>query len=166
MTQFIGGGASVPIGTIAAHPANIPGGWLECDGSAISRTDYAGLFAEIGTNYGAGDGSTTFNLPDLRGEFVRGLDNGRGVDSARALASAQLDQMQRITGTSERVLFQNGGNADAGALSQGAVITSRAALGSGDHARQLAFDSANSPDARAGTETRPRNVAMYYAIKY
>jgi microcystin-dependent protein len=166
MTQFIGGGASVPIGTIAAHPANIPGGWLECDGSAISRTDYAGLFAEIGTNYGAGDGSTTFNLPDLRGEFVRGLDNGRGVDAGRALASAQLDQMQQITGSlrGNDHVFNSTGSAGAFSVSD---ITGSINGTSGTAGGIMAdFDSGNSPDARAGDETRPRNVAMYYAIKY
>ena len=55
-----------------------PAGWLECNGSAVSRTTYAALFAAIGTEYGVGDGTTTFNLPDLRGEFMRGWDNGRG----------------------------------------------------------------------------------------
>lgn len=66
-----------------------PTGWLECDGSAVSRTTYADLFAAIGTHWGSGDGSTTFNLPDYRGEFPRGWDNGRGVDAGRAIGSAQ-----------------------------------------------------------------------------
>ncbi|MCK9131735.1 phage tail protein [Haemophilus influenzae] len=53
-----------------------PSGWLKANGAAVSRTTYAALFAAIGTTFGAGDGSSTFNLPDLRGEFVRGLDDG------------------------------------------------------------------------------------------
>jgi microcystin-dependent protein len=51
-------------------------GWLKCNGAAVSRSTYAVLFAAIGTLYGAGDGTTTFNLPDYRGEFLRGLDDG------------------------------------------------------------------------------------------
>ncbi len=51
--------------------SSTPAGWLQCDGSAISRTTYANLFAAIGTVYGAGDGSTTFNIPDTRGQFIR-----------------------------------------------------------------------------------------------
>lgn len=58
-----------------------PYGWLECNGAAISRATYAALFANIGTAFGVGNGTTTFNIPDLRGEFIRGWDNGRGVDN-------------------------------------------------------------------------------------
>lgn len=66
-----------------------PTGWLKCNGAAVARTTYAALFAAIGTTWGAGDGVSTFNLPDLRGEFIRGWDDGRGVDSGRAFASFQ-----------------------------------------------------------------------------
>ena len=62
-----------------------PAGFLKCDGAVASRSTYAALFAVCGTTFGVGNGSTTFNLPDLRGEFVRGWDDGRGVDSGRAL---------------------------------------------------------------------------------
>src|SRR6185503_20590605 len=53
-----------------------PSGWLNCDGSAVSRTTYANLFAAIGTTFGAGDGSTTFNVPDLRGRVIAAVDGG------------------------------------------------------------------------------------------
>ena len=56
--------------------SSAPAGFLKCSGQAVSRTTYAALFTAIGTLYGVGDGSTTFNLPDLRGEFIRGLDDG------------------------------------------------------------------------------------------
>ena len=79
--------------------AAAPSGWLECDGSAVARADYADLFSAIGTVYGAGDGSTTFNLPDLRGEFLRGLDSGRGVDADRVLGSAQGEEYKSHTHT-------------------------------------------------------------------
>lgn len=62
---------------------------LKANGAAVSRTVYSALFAAIGTRFGAGNGSTTFNLPDLRGEFLRGWDDARGVDLGRALGSAQ-----------------------------------------------------------------------------
>jgi microcystin-dependent protein len=61
-----------------------PAGWLLCDGSVISRTTYAALFAAISTSYGVGDGSTTFNLPDYRGRTIVGAGNGPGL-TARAL---------------------------------------------------------------------------------
>lgn len=69
--------------------ATVPTGFLECNGTTVSRTTYANLFTAIGVLYGVGNGTTTFNLPDLRGEFVRGYDNGRGIDSGRVLGSAQ-----------------------------------------------------------------------------
>lgn len=71
-----------------------PVGFLECNGAAVSRTTYAALFAAIGTLYGSGNGSTTFNLPDLRGEFIRGWDASRGADPARAFGSAQNHSIQ------------------------------------------------------------------------
>ena len=75
------GRGHVPAGTVNAFAgASAPDGYLLCNGGTISRSIYSDLFASIGTTYGAGDGSTTFALPDLRGEFLRGLDSGRGVD--------------------------------------------------------------------------------------
>jgi microcystin-dependent protein len=77
--------SSTPIGAEAFWPVGTPPtGWLEERGQAISRTTYANLFAVIGTSYGAGDGSTTFNLPDPRGRFLRVYDHSAGVDPDRA----------------------------------------------------------------------------------
>ena len=79
--SLIAGGtlyADAPVGTIQAYggaSSAIPQGWLYCNGAAVSRTTYAELFAVIGTSFGTGDGSTTFNIPDLRGEFLRGAGN-------------------------------------------------------------------------------------------
>lgn len=82
------------VGTIITFPINAsPTGFLECNGALLSRTTYANLFAVIGTIYGAGNGSTTFNIPDLRGEFIRGFDNGRGVDSGRSFGSFQDERV-------------------------------------------------------------------------
>jgi microcystin-dependent protein len=68
---------------IAYAAATSPSGWLNCDGSAVSRTTYADLFAVTSTTYGVGDGTTTFNLPDLRGRIPVGLDNIGGTDAGR-----------------------------------------------------------------------------------
>ena len=107
---------SLPSGAVQEFAGSTaPEGWLMCDGSAVSRTDYAALFSVIGDTYGVGDGSTTFNLPDLRGEFVRGLDDmgtaqgARGVDSGRGLGSTQTD-----------TTAPNGMSASTSASSQGA----------------------------------------------
>lgn len=79
-----------PAGVIfdfAGPEANVPPGYLPCYGQAVSRTTYAGLFAAIGTTYGAGDGSTTFNLPDARGRAVAGKDDMGGAAANRLTAS-------------------------------------------------------------------------------
>lgn len=69
---------AAPVASIHAYGGSTaPTGWLICDGSAVSRTTYAALFAIIGTTYGAGNGSTTFNLPDLRGKIPVGRDSGQ-----------------------------------------------------------------------------------------
>jgi microcystin-dependent protein len=101
--QIIGGSiqfngnitGGVPTGTIMPYPATtLPAGWVLCNGALYGRTALdlspePNLFAVIGTTYGAGDGLTTFAVPDLRGMFIRGLDSGRGIDPLRTLGSQQ-----------------------------------------------------------------------------
>jgi microcystin-dependent protein len=75
-------------GVVASAGTTAPAGFLASDGSAISRTTYAELFAKIGTSHGQGDNSTTFNLPDYRGRFLRGVANGQSTDPDRASRTA------------------------------------------------------------------------------
>jgi microcystin-dependent protein len=95
--------AALPAGMLMASTVNTaPAGWLLCSGGAVSRTAYAALFAAIGTTYGAGDNSTTFNLPDLRGRVVLGKDDMGGADSGRlsisnALGSSGGAQLKSFT---------------------------------------------------------------------
>lgn len=152
---------AAPPGAVSMFAANAaPTGWLECDGAAVSRTTYAALFAVIGTTWGAGDGSTTFTLPDLRGEFVRGWDHGKGTDSGRAFASAQLDALQNITGSFEvlRSSVQNPTGSFTTTDISGAASTGGTADGD-----RVTFDA--SLVARTSTETRPRNIALMFIIK-
>lgn len=74
----------------------IPAGWLVRDGRALSRATFAALFAVLGTRYGAGDGATTFNIPDDRGIFERCADLGKGVDAGRAVGSLQEPSLTNI----------------------------------------------------------------------
>jgi len=90
------GMTTFPTGTVlpfAGTSATVPSGWLFPGGQAVSRTTYAALFAVLGTLYGAGDGSTTFNLPDLRGRAVAGKDDlGSGTSAGRlTTAGAGID---------------------------------------------------------------------------
>lgn len=163
--------AGLPVGTPFYWLADTPPSWaLELDGSEISRTTYADLFAILGTTFGSGDGSTTFNLPDDRGNAIRGWDNGRGVDSGRVFGSEQLDQMQQITGTlgirGSNTGFQNDTTAtgafsvvDAGTIG---LTPSTTSASSG----LMGFDSGNSSGARVGDETRMRNRAYLPCIVY
>jgi len=82
----------VPSGSVFTHASTtLPSGYLECNGASVSRSTYAALFSAIGTTWGSSGGSV-FNVPDLRGEFIRGFDNSRGVDSGRSFASSQGSQ--------------------------------------------------------------------------
>jgi microcystin-dependent protein len=148
-----------------------PSGFLKANGAAVSRTTYAALFTAIGTTFGAGDGSTTFLLPDLRGEFVRGWADGRAVDTGRAFGSAQLDQMQRITGSLATSNAASAFASGAGALSPAAPFQEAFVSGGGGSVpSSVSFNSANSPSARVSSttdgETRSRNVALLACIKF
>jgi microcystin-dependent protein len=80
--QFMAFSSGMPVGAISAFGGLFaPAGWLKCDGQAVSRAVYSDLFALVGTTFGAGDNSTTFNVPDLRNEFVRGRPDDRAIGS-------------------------------------------------------------------------------------
>lgn len=141
----------VPAGAVMHFAmATPPTGWLEANGALVSRSTYASLFAAIGTIFGVGDGSTTFNLPDLRGEFVRGHDNGRGVDSGRVFGSYQAYGLQSHTHTYvEPVLSAYPLSHDSSLEADRSVTT-----------------TTGTSSATGGTETRPRNVALLACIKF
>ena len=148
-----------------------PTGWLKANGAAVSRTTYAALFAAIGTIYGAGDGRSTFNLPDLRAEFVRGWDDGRGIDSGRAFGSAQSDAIRNIKGSLEALygsqrytLYTKAEGAFTTDSDDGANTTFRSSTD--DHAhrqKRVVFDASRS--VPTADENRPRNIALLACIK-
>lgn len=151
-TAFVAAAAQIatpPAAVVAFAQNSAPDGWLKCNGAAVSRSVYAKLYLSIGTTFGAGDGSTTFNLPDLRGEFVRGWDDARGVDAGRAFGSAQADELKSHT---HQQLYQN---------------VDLAAAVDGSLQRQVGgVNDDRLTSATGGSETRPRNIAMLYCIKY
>ena len=175
LADAVPSGAVLQSGDVGYFAMNTaPNGWLKANGAAVSRTTYAALFAAIGTTFGAGNGSTTFNLPDLRGEFLRGWDDGRGLDSGRVFGTAQLDQMQRITGSFGTTNWKGisdpanttGSFSGSGGQQQGPDGSG----GANTLFRRLDFDSANSPNARVSAttngETRSRNIALLACIKF
>ena len=151
------GNAPNPInaGTIAyLGMSTAPTGWLKANGAAISRSTYADLFAAIGTTYGSGDGSTTFNIPDLRGEFPRGWDDGRGVDSGRGFGSAQGAEFASHTHESNYW-----SNETTGTTGRQNVVGNGATAGGSVTGTWIS-------DSEGGSETRPRNIALLACIKF
>ena len=182
----------VPSGSVFCRAvATVPTGYLECNGAAVSRTTYSALFAVIGTTYGSGNGSSTFNVPDLRGEFIRGFDNGRGVDSGRSVATSQGGQnashnhslsasgttsnpTPTLTGDVRRISegYRSQGTAsgvftkelDGNNNITGASSTSPVAGFSMD-ATHTHTVTVSGTSGSQGSEARPRNIAMMYIIK-
>jgi phage-related tail fiber protein len=150
----------------------VPVGYLELDGQEISRFTYPALFALFGTTFGAGDDATTFNLPDLRGEFVRGWNHGReDVDIGREFGSFQHDAIRNITG-SLKADVQDWGNTQFvdGLQAEGAFerINGQKSFtgdnsGGNSEAWGARFDA--SLVVPTAEENRPRNVALMYIIK-
>lgn len=159
----------LPAGIVSyfASSAPPPQGWLLCNGALISRTIYSDLFNAIGVTYGSGDGSTTFGIPDLRGEFLRGLDNGRGIDVDRTLGSVQGDAIRNLTGGFWTYTYIDGW--PTGVFKSYEIHKQQATgnnIPGGDryvHAG-LAFDA--SLQVPTANENRPRNVALSIYIKY
>lgn len=163
-------GNGVPAGTIACFAMPTPpAGYLKADGTTIRRADYPTLFAAIGTTFGEGDGSTTFSLPDCRGEFIRGWDDSRGTDTERSFGSLQEDAIRNITGS---IINQGNGVLSIGNLgSEGAleVTTTYWNYGAGpnyggNHITNMSFDASRS--VPTANENRPRNIALLACIKY
>ncbi|ATP12823.1 hypothetical protein BHOIPH791_08060 [Bartonella henselae] len=159
------------IGTFATE--KIPTGWLLCDGKEYSRNAYASLFAVLGEIWGKGDGQTTFNVPDLRGMFLRGLDSGKEIDKGRFLGSRQEESFKAHTHEGKTnsvgkhkhsfkgfksVVVQR--NLDEWkAYAYGYDSQNSLTEFEGEHEHQVFLEKTG------GDETRPVNVAVVYAIK-
>lgn len=141
----------VPPGAVFHFARNTaPNGYLVCNGAIVSRTTYANLFAAIGTTFGAGNGTTTFGLPNLLGEFIRGWDGGRGIDSGRTFGSFQSDEFKSHS-HSIRFFRRN--------------IDGDGAEGDGSLAYWVGLSNGYIDNA-GGLETRPRNIALLPCIKF
>ncbi len=172
-TSNIGIVGDTPVGAVAyfAMPS-APNGWLVANGQAVSRSVYSALYACIGITYGAGDGTSTFNLPDLRGQFLRGWNcTTFGLDQGRVFGSTQCWSIERLCGTigpiSESFATSNI------VLSPNSPFTRSATTPfafntpvtvDGSNGGTLSFDSCLS--IQSSTETRPSNVALLPCIKF
>ncbi|GAA5100542.1 phage tail protein [Bartonella acomydis] len=157
------------IGTFAME--KVPPGWLLCDGKAYSRRIYANLFAALGEIWGRGDGRTTFNVPDLRAMFLRGLDYEKNIDKGRRLGSRQEESFKAHT--------HQGKTDFTGAHTHKIKECEAAGIdvfygnykyffnGSEDLDTTLAGDHEHKVilEKTGGDETRPVNVAVVYAVK-
>lgn len=168
---YVDASAVPPGGILPWTTAVEPTGYLPCEGAAVSRVTYADLFAVIGTDYGVGNGATTFNLPDLRGQFLRGWDHGAGVDPDAATrtdrgdgtggdvvgskqdesdnAIDQVDRQLNVAGSDPIIVPSDGSMSDP-------IHTGESGAGTQEH---LSF-------SRSGNEVRPENTSVLFVIKY
>ncbi|EEW5023167.1 TPA: phage tail protein [Escherichia coli] len=153
----LGEGSALPVGVPVPWPsATPPTGWLKCNGAVFSSEKYPNLAKAY----------PTLKLPDLRGEFIRGWDDGRGIDSGRNLLSAQNDAIQNIVGSFGRTqLFRD--VLSSGPFSQhGQVLSTglkETEIIEGYGAYNWTFDASRS--VRTASETRSRNIAFNYIVR-
>lgn len=139
--------------------ATAPAGWFEATGAAVSRTTYASLYAIYGTAYGVGDGSTTFNIPDLRASVPRGRDAGRGIDAALVIGYSHADAMQghlhSLPGMPQNGSGSSYGGGGAGVQAASNVTATGAPIDDGTH---------GTP--RIASETRVRSTVGMFIVKF
>lgn len=148
-----------------------PVGYLKANGAAISRTAYAALFASIGTTFGVGDGASTFNLPDLRGEFLRGFDDGRGVDVGRVIGSAQAGTRFPSLyvysySQNSAILVSHPVSSNATYPSDNFAQNTDSMTSTTDGAYMQTSLTPGGTSGVTGFTSRPRNVALLACIKY
>lgn len=158
--------ARLPAGFVAAWPGNTPpDGWLVCNGSAVSRTTYADLFAAIGTTFGAGDGSTTFKLPDYQGDFLRGYLSG----TSSAIGTRQAEGLPNISGRLDFGKQVGGMSSSSGAFSHKNISQDWAGTSTGtvNVIDYVNFDASRSNGLYGdSSHVTPRNNAVSWCIKY
>ncbi|EGA0674128.1 phage tail protein [Escherichia coli] len=151
----LGEGSALPVGVPVPWPSSTPPtGWLKCNGAAFDKVKYP----RLATAYPSG------KVPDLRGEFIRGWDDGRGVDSGRALLSAQSDTLQNITG-SFLDMTTGPNNNTVGAFTSSTLTPNLASIATGGTYKQANYYFDASRVARTSTETRARNIAFNYIVR-
>jgi microcystin-dependent protein len=165
---------NVAPGTIVPFSGTvIPNGYLLCDGLAVSRTTYANLFAVINETCGQGDNINTFNLPDLRGRFLRGVDNGATRDPDRATRTAMNvggntgDNVGSVQGHAAEAHKHIAGYGSSPAPAPRYGYATGLASARLDHFNSIdTTDGAYTSTEGVSTETRPINANVNFIIKY
>lgn len=155
-------------GTIAFFGmTTAPAGWIKANGAIISRITYSDLFSAISTTYGAGNGTTTFALPDLRGEFPRFWDDSRGVDTSRGIGSSQTGATRLLMNGSSTGNNPEG-NSTTGIITHkpGVEMIGIEATFWGSYTNRVTLRNAMDTTWGGASETRPRNIALLACIKY
>ncbi|WP_250143465.1 phage tail protein, partial [Escherichia coli] len=149
----LGEGSALPVGVPVPWPsATPPTGWLKCNGAAFSAEEYPELAKAYPTN----------KLPDLRGEFIRGWDDGRGIDTNRSLLSSQGDAIRNIIGALADVRF-NTYPSDSGVFTTSVIGDASSDSIKGGYAKRVTFDA--SRVVPTANENRPRNIAFNYIVR-
>ncbi|HGF4004466.1 TPA: phage tail protein [Escherichia coli] len=149
----LGEGSALPVGVPVPWPsATPPTGWLKCNGAAFSAEEYPELAKAYPTN----------KLPDLRGEFIRGWDDGRGIDTNRSLLSSQGDAIRNIIGALVDVRF-NTYPSDSGVFTTSFIGDASSDSIKGGYAKRVTFDA--SRVVPTANENRPRNIAFNYIVR-
>lgn len=149
----LGEGSALPVGVPVPWPsATPPTGWLKCNGAAFSAEEYPELAKAYPTN----------KLPDLRGEFIRGWDDGRGIDTNRSLLSSQGDAIRNIIGALVDVRF-NTYHSDSGVFTTSVIGNASSDSIKGGYAKRVTFDA--SRVVPTANENRPRNIAFNYIVR-
>lgn len=195
--SLMSGVSSVVTGTIVAiATTTVPSGYLKCNGSLLNVSAYPELFAALGRRFGGSSGNGTFRIPDLRGEFIRGWDDGRGVDNNRVLGEHQNESFKRHSHSGSTNSTGNhkhtgstssagkhthtvwftydgaGGTSYIGGTRTGGSTYKHTSSSSGSHKHSMSLNNAGKHshslniNDTGGSETRPRNVAMLYIIKF
>ncbi|HBD3613024.1 TPA: tail fiber protein [Escherichia coli] len=146
----LGEGSALPVGVPVPWPsATPPTGWIKCNGAPFSAQEYPELAKAYPTN----------KLPDLRGEFIRGWDDGRGIDTGRALLSIQSDEVRKLA-------LKYWGPASIGSPSKTFALSESAGGGLyTDGISQASGGIINAFQLPGGSETRPRNIAFNYIVR-
>lgn len=163
VTSAIASGSTVAGSEMTWATATVPTGWLEENGAAISRSTYSALFAVLGTTFGVGDGSSTFNLPDARGEFIRGWAHGSANDPDRA---ARTNRGDGTTGdvVGSKQLSDN--KAHTHQIFNRGIYRGQAAQTWITFARGDAGNTEPTTSVGNANEARPRNTSRMIIIKY